>query len=149
MLFDENGKPVFNRPYARVEVPEKVYSQEDNVDRSSYVSLESQVSAMILAGQSLMDSRRFAYDFPDGKVPPGAMPDITRYYDFDAAVARAHLMEKAKEIKEAQLEAKRAAEQSIKESGREVRNSDVRGDGVGGKAQKGASQPSEGGDSDS
>lgn len=77
----------FNSAYnIQSKTPPEQNSGELKVERSGYISAETRITNLMLAGQRLVQSRKEAYDFPDGKIDTDFY-DPTRKKGYDLAEA--------------------------------------------------------------
>lgn len=95
--------------------PEKLYVEREkpfierdsfsNVNQIGYVTIEQQVTSLIIAGERLMSYKRQAYDYPDGELDEAtARPDPTLDVGFDPADYSFYSSQLAKRLAKARKE---------------------------------------------
>lgn len=91
----------FSTPYKREKTPPENNSGEIKVERSGYVSAETRINNLMLAGQRLIQSRKESYDFPDGNINFN-FNDPTRRKGYDLADAFQDNLEATQRLKSSQ-----------------------------------------------
>lgn len=76
----------FNSAFNHQKSQPEVNSGEIRTEKQGYISAQTRIENLILAGQRLTQSRKDQYDFPDGKID-FEFNDPTRKKDFDLADA--------------------------------------------------------------
>jgi len=76
----------FNTQYDHIKQPPESNSGITKVERAGYIPAQKRIENLMLAGQRLVQSRKEAFDFPDGKID-FSFTDPTRTKGFDMADA--------------------------------------------------------------